>query len=186
VAARSSTAAPESCTPFVVFSFGVNDTTLEDGQRRVSEARSVENVHEIFRIAKQCYSVAIIGPPPGGDTAQNSRTRRLSQLFAAVAETEGTPFLSVFDQLAEDAIWMNEVQAGDGAHPGAAGYSRLDQTTEDWHPCLVTLSATKGLNPRFFAPLRMTMLVGHVVKYTNVMWSDLAALVEAWPDWWFR
>jgi hypothetical protein len=49
----------------------------------------------------------------------------------------------------------------------------LNQTTGDWHPCLVTLSATKGLNSRFFAPLRMTMLVGHIVKCTNVVWSDL-------------
>jgi lysophospholipase L1-like esterase len=129
---------PRGCTPFVVFSFGTNDTTLENGGLRVSEAQSIENVRTILRIAKQCYSVVMIGPPPTEEAAQNSRTRRLSQLFAAVAETEGTPFLSVFDQLAEDAIWMSEVQAGDGAHPGAAGYARL------------------------------------------------AALVDAWPDWWFR
>jgi len=55
-----------------------------------------------------------------------------------VAENEGVPFLDVFDQLAEDAVWMSEVTGGDGAHPSAAGYARL------------------------------------------------AALVDAWPAWWFR
>ena len=34
--------------------------------------------------------------------------------------------------------------------------SELNQTTEDWHTRLVTLSATKGLSERCFAPLSMT------------------------------
>jgi len=51
---------------------------------------------------------------------------------------EGAPFLSVFNQLAADAVWMSEITHGDGAHPGAAGCVKL------------------------------------------------TALVEAWPDWWFR
>jgi lysophospholipase L1-like esterase len=129
---------PSSCTPFVVFSFGVNDTTLEEGQIRVPERQSIENTREMFRAAKQYYSVIMIGPPPNADAEQNLRTRRLSSLFAEVAENERVPFLSVFDQLAKDAIWVREVTEGDGAHPGAAGYTRL------------------------------------------------AALVEGWPQWWFR
>lgn len=116
----------------MVFSFGVNDTTLEDGQLRVSETRSVENTREIFRVAKQHYSVVMIGPPPNADAEQNLRTRRLSRLFAEVAESVGVPFLSVFDQLAADEVWMSEIRAGDGAHPGAAGYTRLAALIESW------------------------------------------------------
>ena len=127
-----------SCTPFVVFALGANDTTLEDGQLRVAEARSVETVREMLRTAKQYYAVVMIGPPPSADAEQNLRTRHLSFLFAEVAKSEEVPFLSVFDQLAADTIWMSEVHTGDGAHPDAAGYARL------------------------------------------------AALVESWPDWWFR
>ena len=37
----------------------------------------------------------------------------------------------------------------------------------------VTLSEAKGLKSRFFAALRMTMLVGYIVKCMNVLWSDL-------------
>jgi lysophospholipase L1-like esterase len=129
---------PSRCTPFVVFSFGVNDTTLEDGQLRVPEPQSVEHACEILRVAKQRYVVAMVGPPPTADAVHNLRTQRLSQLFARAAENAGVPFLSVFDQLAEDTIWMREVSTGDGAHPSAEGYARL------------------------------------------------AALVEAWPHWWFR
>lgn len=129
---------PSGCTPFVVFSFGVNDTVLEDGQPRVAEARSIDNVREILSGAKQRYSVVMIGPPPNADAEQNPRTRRLSLLCAETAQEEGVPFLSVFAPLAADAVWMREVAAGGGAHPGAAGYARL------------------------------------------------AALVEAWPAWWFR
>src|SRR5262245_2472195 len=47
---------PSGCMPFVVFSFGVNDTTSENGQTRVPEIQSVVNAREILRMAKQPYS----------------------------------------------------------------------------------------------------------------------------------
>ena len=123
---------PSSCKPFVVFSFGANDTTLENGHLRVVESQSVENAREVLRVAKQFYSVAMIGPPANADPEQNLRTHKLSHLFAKVAKNEGVPFLSVIDQLAEDEIWMSEVRAGDGAHPSAAGYARLAALVEAW------------------------------------------------------
>lgn len=123
---------PSSCRPFVVFSFGTNDTTLENGHLRVAESQSVENAREMLRAANQLSSVAMIGPPPNADAEQNRRTHRLSHLFAEVAKNEGVPFLSVFDQLEEDTSWMSEVRAGDGAHPSAAGYARLAALVEAW------------------------------------------------------
>jgi hypothetical protein len=41
-------------------------------------------------------------------------------------------------------------------HPADIEQRYLNQTTEDWHACLVTLSATKGLSERCFASLSMT------------------------------
>lgn len=123
---------PSSCKPFVVFSFGINDTTLENGHPRVAESQSVENARGMLRTAKRLSSVAMIGPPPTADVEQNLRTRRLSSLFAQVAASEGIPFLSVFDQLATDGVWMSEVTAGDGAHPSAAGYAKLAALVEVW------------------------------------------------------
>ena len=49
----------------------------------------------------------------------------------------------------------------------------LNQTTKDWHTRVVTLSATKGLAERFFAPLRMTPPCGHRIKCAHVLWFDL-------------
>jgi len=129
---------PEFCQPFVVFSFGVNDTAIEDGKVRVAETESVENTRSILYAAKRLYSVVMIGPPPVADADHNLRVRRISALFAAVAEEQGTPFLPVFEALSGDPVWMAEVNRCDGSHPGAEGYARL------------------------------------------------AAIVEAWPGWWFR
>ncbi len=51
---------------------------------------------------------------------------------------------------------------------------RLYRTTKGWHTRVVTLSETKSLSERFFAPLRMIRPRGCTIKCTNVLWSDLA------------
>jgi len=122
----------EHCRPFLVFSFGVNDTTLENGRMRVAETQSVENTRHILMIAKQHYSVALIGPPPIADNDQNQRTEHLSRRMSEVAVREGVPFLSVFEALREDPVWMAEVSADDSAHPRAAGYEKLAALVDRW------------------------------------------------------
>ena len=34
--------------------------------------------------------------------------------------------------VAQDPVWMAEVSAGDGAHPGAAGYAKLAALVDGW------------------------------------------------------
>ena len=99
---------------------------------RVSEAQSVGNARDILSAAKQLYAVLLIGPPPIADAEQNARIGRLSDLLGAVAAEEQVPFLSVFEQLRQDAIWMSEVSTDDGAHPRAGGYTRLAALVEVW------------------------------------------------------
>ena len=124
---------PDSCTPYIVFSYGVNDTTIEGGMRAVTEELTVDNTRQILRTAKQRgYRVALIGPPPIADTQQNLRTRQLSVALARTAESEGVPFLSVFDELIADPVWMADVAAGDGAHPGALGYAKVAALVDGW------------------------------------------------------
>ena len=56
-------------------------------------------------------------------------------------------------------------------------WSWLNQTTRDWHSRVVTLSETKGLSERFFAPLRMTRSGDPSVKCTNVLWFAVVAFI---------
>lgn len=47
----------------IVFSFGVNDITLENGKTRVEFSTSIENTRNILREAGQLFPVLMIGPP---------------------------------------------------------------------------------------------------------------------------
>lgn len=124
---------PDSCASYVVFSYGVNDTTIEGGIRAVAEEVSIANTRRILQTTYQRgYRVALIGPPPIADIQQNGRTSQLSVAMAQVAESEGVPFLSTFDVLAKDPVWMADVSAGDGAHPGAAGYAQFAALVDGW------------------------------------------------------
>jgi lysophospholipase L1-like esterase len=124
---------PEHCRPFLVFSFGVNDTTLENGRTRVAEAESVENTRQILKAAQGVYSVLLVGPPPIADHEQNQRTEHLSRRMSEAAAQDGVPYLSVFEALSQDSVWMAEVSADDGAHPRAAGYEKLAALVDQWH-----------------------------------------------------
>ena len=47
------------------------------------------------------------------------------------AELE-VPFLAVFPALVAATTWMREVAAGDGSHPGEAGYAALARLVDSW------------------------------------------------------
>jgi lysophospholipase L1-like esterase len=124
---------PNSCTPYVVFSYGVNDTMIEGGISAVAEDVSVANTRRMLQTANKLgYRVVLIGPPPITDSQQNGRTRRLSAAMARAAESVGVPFLAVFDDLIADPAWMAEMATGDGAHPGALGYARFAALVDSW------------------------------------------------------
>ncbi|WP_430333648.1 GDSL-type esterase/lipase family protein [Rhodococcus sp. ACT016] len=117
---------PESCDGRVVFSFGVNDTTAEDGAPRVDPDVSVENLEVILReVAQRGWRVLVVGSPPIDDAEQNERTARLDRRFAEVCGSGGVEYVSVFDALVTDAVWMQQVRDGDGAHPDSGGYRAM-------------------------------------------------------------
>jgi lysophospholipase L1-like esterase len=57
---------------------------------------------------------------------------RLSNLLAQVAEDEGVPYLRVFERLAKDEFWMQDVKANDGSHPQSKGYQALANLVQAW------------------------------------------------------
>ncbi len=123
---------PQQYNGKVVFSFGANDTTIENGKTRVSLQDSITNLRDILSIAKDLYPVLVVSAPPIDDEEQNKRISELSQEFAQVCNKFNVPYLDVFPQLLKSDSWMNEVKKYDGAHPRAAGYQVFAEIIKNW------------------------------------------------------
>ena len=107
-------------------SFGVNDTTVQDGLPRVAAATSAANLRALLgELAANGVPVLVVGPPPIADRAQTERIAALDSEFAAVCRALDVWFFSVVADLDADPVWREEVAADDGAHPRAEGYQRL-------------------------------------------------------------
>lgn len=124
---------PASVDGRVVLSFGVNDTDLENGTRRVDAAASVANARRIWDGARAEFAVCTIGPPPVADAGHNERIAELSRALESAAAQTGTAFLPVFDALSSSEVWMTEVAENDASHPRAGGYDVLAALVERWH-----------------------------------------------------
>ena len=122
----------------VVLSTGVNDTTADDGATRASSAESLSAFRaSLDYCADRRWSVLVVGPPPIDDEGQNDRIAQLSMAMERLCCATGTRFVSTLRALSADGVWRSAVRAGDGAHPGAAGYERLaDLVWPAFHPWL--------------------------------------------------
>ena len=123
---------PDPATGRLVFSFGVNDTTLEPEGPRVVPSDSVLHLRTILTMATARFPTLMVGPAPIDDADQNTRILALSDAFAQVCQTTGVPFLEVCRPLLESARWRAEVAAGDGAHPNAGGYAEYASLVAAW------------------------------------------------------
>ena len=120
----------------IVFGFGVNDTTIENGKTRIAFETSLENTRNILNAAKQRFPVLMVGTAPVVDLEQNQRIARLSTAFASICNEINVPYLDIFTSLQASDVWINEAIANDGAHPRAAGYAQLAQLVQNWQPWL--------------------------------------------------
>ena len=109
----------------MVFSFGVNDVTLENGAARVTEEETLRNLRAILDAATARYRTIFIGPPAVPDAERNARLAQLSDRMLGLAAMAGVPSVALFPHLVNDRQWLDEVQNNDGAHPRAAGYARI-------------------------------------------------------------
>jgi lysophospholipase L1-like esterase len=123
---------PENCDRRVVFSFGVNDTTLENGKPRVEFRESLANARQILTQAQRSLPVLMVGPAPVGDAEQNQRIQALSVRLAELCQEIGVPFLEILGPLQASVVWIAEAIANDGAHPRAAGYGELAELVRGW------------------------------------------------------
>jgi lysophospholipase L1-like esterase len=127
---------PSECEARIVFSFGVNDTTIENDKIRVELADSIANTRQILTTAKQLFPALMVSPLPIADSDQNARSAKLSARLTEVCSQLDVPYLDVFPAMLSSTIWTIEVAANDGAHPGAAGYSELASLVQSWQAWL--------------------------------------------------
>ncbi len=116
----------------LVFSFGVNDCTMEGEALRVAPEKSLQNAREILSTAAALYPTLMIGPPPIDDAEINRRVRSLDGSLQQLCSEIGVPYLSVFDPLDALPLWAEEVASNDGAHPRSAGYAVLARLVSEW------------------------------------------------------
>lgn len=119
----------------VVFCFGLNDTTIENGKTRVDFADSIKNTREILSKAKSLYPVLMVGPAPYAekeDPQRKQRTIDLSKQYGFICNELNVPYLDVFPILEKSNIWINEAKSNDGVHPRAGGYAEFAQIVENW------------------------------------------------------
>ena len=110
----------------IVLSFGVNDCTARpDGQPRLGLDHSLAATRAILAAATPHWPVLMVGPPPTGNIATDTRTQALCAAQAAACARMGVPFLPVADALLARPDWCAEIARGDGAHPAGGGYAGL-------------------------------------------------------------
>ena len=117
---------PEEGDPRAIFAFGVNDVTLSDRRLRASREESLAALEEVLDGAEQMKMRSlVVGPAAIDDEADNDRIAALSAAFAELCGDRGVPFVPLVEDLRRSDLWRRELEAGDGAHPGAAGYEEI-------------------------------------------------------------
>lgn len=109
----------------LVISFGVNDTSLENGEQRVGTEASVTALDTLLQTAEvNGWGALVIGPPPLLDDDWNYRLRRLSGRLGDECDLRSVRFVDSIDLLDGDPTWQAALRAGDTVHPAASGYAR--------------------------------------------------------------
>jgi lysophospholipase L1-like esterase len=116
----------------IVFSFGANDATIEDGHWRVPLDLSAENARAIIARALLSHPVLVVGPPPAPEPDKTARHAELSARYAETCRRLGVPYLDILEPIGAVDAWWAEVAAGDGIHPNAQGYAALARLVDAW------------------------------------------------------
>lgn len=91
----------------------------------VSVARSRLNLANILDDAtNRRIPSFVVGPPPRADIDE-SKVRELSQAYADVCQRRRVTYAETFEPLRNHQQWLSDAAAGDGIHPGQAGYGLL-------------------------------------------------------------
>ncbi len=116
---RFAGSAPEDCR--VVVGLG-----REDVYQLVSLPRSRLNLANLLdECAQRPMPALVVGPPPGPDERLNAKIGELSGAFADVCQRRRVRYIDTFTPLLTHEDWLTDLAAGDGRHPGQAGYGLI-------------------------------------------------------------
>ncbi|ROP45999.1 GDSL-type esterase/lipase family protein [Pseudokineococcus lusitanus] len=102
---------------------GLGSADLEAG---LTMARSRLNLANVLDEAmSRGLPVLVVGPVPGLEGARNDDVAELADAFADVCARRAVRYVDCFDPLVHHEQWHADVAAGDGVHPGQAGYGLL-------------------------------------------------------------
>jgi len=104
----------------------------------LSLARSRLNLANILDTARaQQISCFVVGPPPRPDV-DAAQLAALSAAFADVSHRRQVPFVETYAPLHNHDQWLADVAAGNGLHPGQAGFGLLAWLVlhNGWHEWL--------------------------------------------------
>ncbi len=105
----------------LIVSFGTND--LVHG---MTTARSRLNLANILDDASSsAISTFVVGPPPSSDDDLNASLQVLVDAQADVCSRRGVTYVDCFRPLLGHDQWHSDLAAGDGSHPGQAGYGLI-------------------------------------------------------------
>jgi acyl-CoA thioesterase I len=92
----------------------------------VSLARSRLNLANILdECASRALPAFVVGPPPGPHDRLNASISELSEAFRDVCLRRDVPYVDTFTPLVAHEDWLTDLAAGDGGHPGQAGYGLI-------------------------------------------------------------
>lgn len=115
---------------------GLGRGDLIDG---VSLARSRLNLANVLDDASaREVDAFVLGPAPTADAATNQRVEELADAFADVCQRRHVPYVDCYGPLVAHDQWYADLAAGDGEHPGQAGYGLMAWLVlhGGWYPWL--------------------------------------------------
>ncbi len=97
-----------------------------DARRGMTLARSRLHLADVLdESANQRLPVFVVGPPPAADEARNTTRAPLTDAIHDVCSRRRVPYVDTFIPLLRHEDWLTDLAAGDGVHPGQAGYGLI-------------------------------------------------------------
>ena len=122
----------------VVFSYGTNDCWRENGTAQVSLDDHIANTTTILEESSMRWPTLFVGPPglpayADSTIREADHAERCDRIKSLCADLS-IPFFDTLAVYGQFKHWHAEASAGDGAHPGAGGYTEMAAVISVWKP----------------------------------------------------